>query len=93
MSRLIVWLVLSIVLECSWRTSAQNEYVLYKDSKQSPAARVKDLLGRMTLEEKIGQMTQIDRSMANPDVMKTYSIGNYVLQLYAICFRFSLWLL
>ncbi|CAO2836487.1 unnamed protein product [Amaranthus hypochondriacus] len=76
MSRLIVWLVLSIVLECSWRTSAQNEYVLYKDSKQSPAARVKDLLGRMTLEEKIGQMTQIDRSMANPDVMKTYSIGS-----------------
>ncbi|XP_057515879.1 uncharacterized protein LOC130797329 isoform X2 [Amaranthus tricolor] len=76
MSRLIVWLVLSIMLLCNWRTSAQNEYVLYKDSKQSPAARVKDLLGRMTLEEKIGQMTQIDRSMATPDVMKTYSIGS-----------------
>jgi beta-glucosidase len=29
----------------------------------------------MTLEEKIGQMTQIDRSVANANVMKTSFIG------------------
>lgn len=56
--------------------TAQTKYVLYKDPKQPAAARVKDLLSRMTLEEKIGQMTQIDRTMASPEVMKTYSIGS-----------------
>nr|BBD18025.1 beta-glucosidase [Gentiana triflora] len=30
----------------------------------------------MTLEEKIGQMTQIDRAVATPDVMKNYFIGS-----------------
>lgn len=76
MSRLAIWLVVNIVLVCCWKTLAQSEYVLYKDPKQPPSARVKDLLGRMTLEEKIGQMTQIDRTMATPEVMKTYSIGS-----------------
>lgn len=75
MSRLMILLVVNIVLVCCWRTLAQTENALYKDPNQSPAARVKDLLGRMTLEEKIGQMTQIDRTMATPEVMKTYSIG------------------
>ncbi|KAI3824450.1 hypothetical protein L1987_05910 [Smallanthus sonchifolius] len=52
------------------------EDVKYKDPKQPVAARVKDLLGRMTLEEKIGQMVQIDRMSATPDVMKHYFIGS-----------------
>ncbi|KAL2943053.1 Beta-glucosidase BoGH3B [Bienertia sinuspersici] len=76
MSKLIIWLVVSIVLVCCCSTSAQNESMLYKDPNQPPAARVKDLLARMTLDEKIGQMTQIDRTMATPEVMKTYSIGS-----------------
>ena len=33
----------------------------YRDASQPVAKRVKDLLGRMTLEEKIGQMTQAER--------------------------------
>lgn len=33
---------------------------LYRDPAQPVSVRVEDLLGRMTLEEKIGQMTQID---------------------------------
>jgi len=33
----------------------------YKDASASVAARVADLLERMTLEEKLGQITQIDR--------------------------------
>lgn len=52
-----------------------TEYVTYKDPEQPVAARVKDLLSRMTLEEKIGQMTQIDRTVATYDFMRTYSIG------------------
>jgi len=35
---------------------------LYKDSKRSVEERVGDLLGRMTIEEKIGQMCQVDGS-------------------------------
>ncbi|KAF8009357.1 hypothetical protein BT93_J0373 [Corymbia citriodora subsp. variegata] len=31
---------------------------------------------RMTLEEKIGQMTQIDSSVATPEILKKYSIGS-----------------
>lgn len=54
---------------------AQVEYLKYKDPKQPVATRVKDLLSRMTLEEKIGQMVQIDRSVANDKVMKTNFIG------------------
>ncbi|KAA8529334.1 hypothetical protein F0562_033867 [Nyssa sinensis] len=38
--------------------------------------RIKDLMSRMTLEEKIGQMVQIDRSVASAEVMKKYFIGS-----------------
>nr|XP_043616971.1 beta-glucosidase BoGH3B-like [Erigeron canadensis] len=48
----------------------------YKDPKQPVAARVKDLLDRMTMEEKIGQMVQIERISATPDIMKHYYIGS-----------------
>lgn len=51
-------------------------YAEYKDPKQPVAARVKDLIGRMTLEEKIGQMVQIDRIAATPEIMKDHYIGN-----------------
>ncbi|XP_022150697.1 uncharacterized protein LOC111018764 isoform X2 [Momordica charantia] len=59
-----------------WATTVDAEYLKYKDPKQPVAVRVMDLLGRMTLEEKIGQMVQIDRSVANVTVMKDYSIGS-----------------
>lgn len=48
----------------------------YKDPKQPVAVRIKDLMSRMTLEEKIGQMVQIDRLTASPDIMQTYCIGS-----------------
>nr|CAB3493226.1 unnamed protein product [Digitaria exilis] len=52
------------------------QYVLYKDASQPVEARVKDLLGRMTLAEKIGQMTQIERKVASPDVLRDNFIGS-----------------
>lgn len=58
-----------------WWWEVKAEYVKYKDPNQQPAARVADLVARMTLQEKIGQMVQIDRSVANFDTMKTYFIG------------------
>ncbi|CAN6863532.1 unnamed protein product [Brassica oleracea] len=48
----------------------------YKDPKQPLGARIRDLMNRMTLQEKIGQMVQIERTVATPDVMKNYFIGN-----------------
>ncbi|XP_071674747.1 uncharacterized protein [Lolium perenne] len=51
------------------------EYLKYKDPKQSLAVRIKDLLGRMTLAEKIGQMTQIEREVATKEAMSKYFIG------------------
>ncbi|XP_038706735.1 lysosomal beta glucosidase-like isoform X2 [Tripterygium wilfordii] len=38
--------------------------------------RIKDLMGRMTLLEKIGQMVQLDRTAATPEIMRDYSIGS-----------------
>lgn len=47
----------------------------YKDPKQPLSARIKDLMQRMTLAEKIGQMTQVERKVASAQVMKDYFIG------------------
>ncbi|GFP80574.1 beta-glucosidase bogh3b, partial [Phtheirospermum japonicum] len=49
---------------------------IYKDRNAPIEARVKDLLSRMTLQEKIGQMTQIERSVATPSAIKDLSIGS-----------------
>ncbi|KAL3701533.1 hypothetical protein R1sor_019555 [Riccia sorocarpa] len=51
-------------------------YDLYKDPTQGVEARVQDLLKRMTLAEKIGQMTQIVRNVADYSVIKDYYIGS-----------------
>ncbi|PON62808.1 Glycoside hydrolase [Trema orientale] len=49
---------------------------LYKNPNEPIEARVKDLLSRMTLEEKIGQMTQIERRVATPVAIRDYAIGS-----------------
>lgn len=55
------------------------EYMKYKDPKQPINTRIKDLISRMTLAEKIGQMTQIERQVASSDVMKNYFIGKFCI--------------
>ncbi|OMO67932.1 hypothetical protein CCACVL1_20192 [Corchorus capsularis] len=57
-------------------SSAKARYMKYKDPKQPVEVRIQDLLKRMTLEEKVGQMTQIDRKVASADVMKKYFIAS-----------------
>ncbi|CAD6229660.1 unnamed protein product [Miscanthus lutarioriparius] len=52
------------------------EYMKYKDPKQPINSRIRDLIGRMTLAEKIGQMTQIERQVASANVMQQYFIGS-----------------
>ncbi|KAL3518085.1 hypothetical protein ACH5RR_020674 [Cinchona calisaya] len=49
---------------------------IYKNPTAPIEARVQDLLSRMTLQEKLGQMTQIERSVATPSVLKHLCIGS-----------------
>ncbi|CAH9094208.1 unnamed protein product [Cuscuta europaea] len=49
---------------------------VYKDQSAPIEQRVKDLLSRMTLEEKIGQMTQIERAVATPSAITNRFIGS-----------------
>ncbi|KAL2454384.1 Glycosyl hydrolase family protein [Abeliophyllum distichum] len=68
--------LIGILVLCCWAAMADAEYMAYKDPKHPINHRIKDLLGRMTLEEKIGQMVQIDRTVASAEVMKKYYIGS-----------------
>lgn len=60
---------------CCLAYGTEAEYMKYKDPKQPVGARIKDLMKRMTLEEKIGQMVQIERTVATSEIMKKYFIG------------------
>ncbi|XP_051152441.1 uncharacterized protein LOC127266293 [Andrographis paniculata] len=75
MGKASVYAIGVVLLICSIAVG-NAEYVLYKDPKRSIPSRIKDLMSRMTLEEKIGQMTQIDRTVASREVMKKYGIGS-----------------
>lgn len=70
----IVLLLLSSCC-CIGVTKAEN-YVKYKDPKQPMNSRIKDLMGRMSLAEKIGQMVQLDRENMTAEIMRDYSIGS-----------------
>lgn len=68
--------LLGIMFLCYWSVVAATEHLRYKDPKLGLNARIKDLMSRMTLEEKIGQMVQIERLNATAPILKTYSIGS-----------------
>ncbi|XP_022861955.1 uncharacterized protein LOC111382271 isoform X1 [Olea europaea var. sylvestris] len=75
MAKIPVFLIVILVLYC-WEAIGNAEYTIYKDSNRPLNRRIKDLMSRMSLEEKIGQMTQIERSVASAEVMKKYYIGS-----------------
>ncbi|XP_044481657.1 beta-glucosidase BoGH3B-like [Mangifera indica] len=72
MGRKCIFLMGLLLLCCS----AEAEYMKYKDPTQLIGVRIKDLMKRMTMEEKIGQMTQIERNVSSAEVMKKYFIGS-----------------
>ncbi|XVE79120.1 hypothetical protein DITRI_Ditri14bG0032600 [Diplodiscus trichospermus] len=71
---LVEYLLLMSFLAITAR--AGNEYMKYKDPNQPLNKRIQDLMQRMTLEEKIGQMAQLDRATATPEIMRDYGIGS-----------------
>ncbi|XP_059646505.1 uncharacterized protein LOC132293169 isoform X2 [Cornus florida] len=72
----ITTFLMGILVMCCWAAMAEAEYMKYKDPKQPLSVRIKDLISQMTLEEKIGQMVQIERHDASAEVMKKYFIGS-----------------
>ena len=65
-----------LLLLCACIAMTEAKYKIYKDPKQPVSVRVEDLLHRMTLAEKIGQMVQLDRTNITAKVMKKYNIGS-----------------
>ncbi|KAL8095055.1 uncharacterized protein LOC141689317 [Apium graveolens] len=70
------YVLFAVLLMCLSAAMAKTEYMKYKDPKVAVNVRIRDLMNRMTLEEKIGQMVQIDRTVASNKVMKKYLIGS-----------------
>ncbi|XP_030962945.1 uncharacterized protein LOC115984160 [Quercus lobata] len=66
-----------LVLCCCASNMVQaTEYAVYKDPKRPLGARIRDLMKRMTIEEKIGQMVQIERANATAEVVNKFYIGS-----------------
>ena len=61
----IPFLIAVVLALCAAPASAATP--AYKDARQPVNKRVADLLSRMTIEEKIGQMTQTERATVDAD--------------------------
>jgi beta-glucosidase len=53
-----------------------DEQPLYKDASAPVEARVRNLLGRMTLREKAAQMAQIEHTVASPRALAELAAGS-----------------
>ncbi|KAK4441360.1 Beta-glucosidase BoGH3B [Sesamum alatum] len=76
-----VAMLMSFLVLFLWLVAAATdakEYLKYKDPKQPLNVRIKDLMRRMNLEEKIGQMTQIERTLASPAIVNNYLVGSVI---------------
>ncbi len=49
---------------------------LYRDPTETPERRAEDLLGRMTLAEKVGQMMQLNGQLGGPRLVREYQPGS-----------------
>lgn len=68
-----IWAALSLVLAgCQASTQSQRP----EGAEEAIAERATELLGKMTLEEKIGQIIQADIASATPEDVKRYNLGS-----------------
>jgi beta-glucosidase len=68
--------VTPIVTSAPTTASTESRAVTPTDSSQPIDARVEELLKQMTLEEKIGQMTQVEKGSIRPGDITKYFIGS-----------------
>jgi len=76
MKYFILFFVTFLVISCGESNTAVDTEGGYKNPNLSTQARVDDLLSQMTLEEKVGQMTQIERSSIEETTIKDYFLGS-----------------
>lgn len=60
----------------SKKTEQPDSSALYKKADAPVAQRVDDLLSRMTLEEKIGQMTQLEKNSVRSGDVRSFMLGS-----------------
>jgi len=70
----IILLLFSMIFVWSF-TSAQDDTMPYQNPDLDIDERVSDLLDRMTLEEKIGQMTLIEKDSITPEELGAFHVG------------------
>ncbi|CAH9072575.1 unnamed protein product [Cuscuta europaea] len=68
--------LLAALLLCMAAAAAGGGYMLYKDPRRKTESRIRDLVRRMSVEEKVGQMAQVDRGDVTEEIMRDYSIGS-----------------
>lgn len=73
---LLVFCLFVVLMSHGLAQSGSEEVPLYKEAKAPIDLRVEDLLSRMTLDEKIGQMTQAERGSIQPKEVATFFIGS-----------------
>lgn len=61
---------------CAQSNQTIQENSIYKNDTYSTEERVNDLLSKMTIDEKIGQMVQVERKNINPKEAAKYNIGS-----------------
>ncbi|XP_022718867.1 uncharacterized protein LOC111277028 [Durio zibethinus] len=72
----ILFMGILLLWSCLAASAKAHKYMKYKDPKLPLNNRIKDLMRRMTLAEKIGQMIQIERNVTSAEVMRKYFIGS-----------------
>lgn len=80
---MVLVMVMALLLASQGTQAAMDR--LYQDMQQPVEVRVKDLLGRMTLAEKIGQMTQTERTVTNHTNIRDFGLGAFLSGLLIEC--------
>lgn len=76
-AKMLRWLLCALFVMSMSLVSAQtdDETALYLDADAPIEARVEDLLAQMTLEEKVGQMTLVEKNSLQPGDVTEYLLG------------------
>ncbi|MEN6522436.1 MAG: glycoside hydrolase family 3 N-terminal domain-containing protein, partial [Anaerolineaceae bacterium] len=74
--KFFILLICFMISSCSFNGKPVKEIQSSTPTPENAATFIEDLLSRMTLEEKIGQMTQVERGSIKPGDIKKYFIGS-----------------